>query len=656
MNFKHFASFFLNFDIFTLPISLYYKGKKKRSTYLGVLLSLCIYIVLMFSFITSDFFKKENPIIVTQNKKYSHAQRISFDDTRMITISVVDNMGNAISDPTMFSFQFVIIKERVNLTTGLFEYISLDYKKLHLCTLNDTGNNTAIYNELSPLNAYCLENKTFGVEGGWAENDIEFGYIVLNICNNQTSDVTCKTLDQIENFFSSPRFFCVQYHSAQVDYYDYNNPIKIEYHFGIPQINFGLTKKMFLFLKQVQLTTDQGWFYPSYVENKDIMFDSSDNDFVTRMDNRLFVTQIYASQYVEVDTRRYQKLPEIVASVIGMAKIFVIFFSFIANFLNNFNTMKVLLTRLNIVKFGKRHKKVRLPKNTVEMRNSISMFRENRNFVEPKPGIGDERDKTKNFIEIQSFCDSAKEKKEKNNIDNEDLMKKKTIFQTNDNNNHQKNQSYNIDTSSINPKLSNFMKMSRPLKTLENIKNNINEREIPIEIPNEMKVLKTIIDTENSRILTPELSPNKTCRNEDLKSSKFAEEARKSVEKMNKLSLWEYIWYKYMSFVIKPDNFDGIKKIEKTFVKQLDLIKILTKLQDIEKLKKILLDEDQLAIFDFLGKPAIELEENQKNQINFSKKKYKKDKFLLSYNKMLLRLTEVDKRLILLAEENIDNS
>ena len=56
----------LYLDLFSLPISLFFKGKKKRFTYFGTILSVFMYSFLIVAFFESDFYNKVNPIIVKQ--------------------------------------------------------------------------------------------------------------------------------------------------------------------------------------------------------------------------------------------------------------------------------------------------------------------------------------------------------------------------------------------------------------------------------------------------------------------------------------------------------------------------------------------------------------------------------------------------------------
>ena len=83
------------------------------------------------------------------------------------------------------------------------------------------------------------------------------------------------------------------------------------------------------------------------------------------------------------------------------------------------------------------------------------------------------------------------------------------------------------------------------------------------------------------------------------------------------------------------------------------MIKILTYLKEFKALKRVVLDEDQKVIFDFINKPSIEIHEKDNKQ-KIDKKKLRKDKFMVSYKNILQRMNEVDVRLFLLADENIE--
>ena len=85
---------------------------------------------------------------------------------------------------------------------------------------------------------------------------------------------------------------------------------------------------------------------------------------------------------------------------------------------------------------------------------------------------------------------------------------------------------------------------------------------------------------------------------------------------------------------------------------ELDLIEILKKLQDIEKLKKILLNDKQLVLFELLTKPLIDGKEGL--LLSERKPRFEKDKIKEIYNELKLKSdNEVDARILDLLDHEV---
>ena len=114
-----------------------------------------------------------------------------------------------------------------------------------------------------------------------------------------------------------------------------------------------------------------------------------------------------------------------------------------------------------------------------------------------------------------------------------------------------------------------------------------------------------------------------------------------------------------------------IEKSDAIFMKEFDVINILKKLHEIEKLKLILLNEDQLILFNSLSKPMIYMEDEPEmvkkyegnsalkmsNYIKNYKDIKRKTKFDNSYENVLLscNFNHLNKRLLDLVDQNIEN-
>ena len=107
------------------------------------------------------------------------------------------------------------------------------------------------------------------------------------------------------------------------------------------------------------------------------------------------------------------------------------------------------------------------------------------------------------------------------------------------------------------------------------------------------------------------------------KEKKTLEEFLKFRDHKNKIkfSTFEYIKYCVkkmcrMAFSFKEKLFI---KAQDTFENEIDIVNILQRIQDIEKLKYLLLNEKQMALFNVLEKPMIYVDENRNpNRTSFS--------------------------------------
>ena len=232
-------------DLFKLPILLYSEGNTKRTSLLGLLFSLVIYLFLLYSFSQSDIFAKKSPSVVNQSSQIPHAKIIKFDEKSIMVVGLADSLYRKYIDESIFTIKF---KYFTTAATAI-------YKTLLPCTLKDVDFNQSLYKSLQLENMFCLQNKSFDLEGYFDENMLK--YVAINIyqCDNQTTNGKCKSLDQINAFFKDPlfpKFLAVFYHTAQIDYYDYENPFKVAYKADYITIDPNFRKRTQFYLQTAQ--------------------------------------------------------------------------------------------------------------------------------------------------------------------------------------------------------------------------------------------------------------------------------------------------------------------------------------------------------------------------------------------------------------------
>ena len=598
-----------NFDLFKLPVIFYFNGKSTRSSNLGILCSFGILMFLSVTFFQSDLFAKKSPIVVTQSLQIPHANKITFDNNTLILFSVSDASNKRYIDPSIFTIQVKNYHVKAN-GFGVNEYISNENSTMKPCSVEDMSFNPLLFEKMGLKNAFCFENKSFELEGFWDEHELKYISVNLLTCDNSTSNNTCKDSAAIENFFTNPyKFFVTEFHTAQIDLYDYENPFKISYQVEYQFIDPKIMKRFNIHLKNAEVATDDGWIFPVNKIQNNMMFAKKEFDFQSRIDttSAMFSLLFYASKEKVFCSRRYQKLPETLGSLTGMAHLIMFSCKIVTKVVIHIMTLRQVLNRLFVFpeiksSFSKKIKKKSKLKSNENSKENIaeSIVCAGTNIFTKNP----------NFSKTSLMLDTVGKEQSKSETNINQLKSSKQPQMV-------KNKSLVNDDSFV---LEHYSQQStireKPEEKNQNCKQSSSLERSHDPLANEITKLNDLVGIKKIQVSSLEKTQN---MDESSKSKyyRFRSFLRKQSVVPNKsdhftLSYWEYFCYLISHFILKNKTKKQriIKKAESTFKSEMDVVNILTKLHDIEKLKMILLDEDQLFLFNYLKKPFIYVNEN----------------------------------------------
>ena len=180
------------------------------------------------------------------------------------------------------------------------------------------------------------------------ENEICYLEISLYICQNTSDYDQCKSPEEIQEFFSSPKYLQINAYNAYVKFDDYENPLLTEYPIFYQLIDFQMHKEMSVFFQGVELITEDGFLFDSQSIINDITNDKMTSDIEMRQEADYLLSDInlYASHDKLQQTRRYQTLSEVLASLSGTANFFMFFCFFLTNLTNYLNTITTIINAL----------------------------------------------------------------------------------------------------------------------------------------------------------------------------------------------------------------------------------------------------------------------------------------------------------------------
>lgn len=626
-----FLQFFSFFDLFQIPTKFYFNGRSKQYSLIGLFISFGIYGYIIFSFLNSDLFQKNQPIVVNENYKTTQAETIEFLPENELKFAVADYFGKRYYDPSIFTF---FVRYFYNATN----YIE---KELQICAERYNGNEMG--SDFS--NTFCLANSSFTISGSLDDSHLSYLAITMAPCNNQTSNNTCKSNEEIKKFIDTyplTKYFTLRYQNNRIDSNDYENPFKNNTDVQSQYLDSRVQRTWNLYFKNAYIDNDDGWFLPSSNISKQFQLDIKDPDFRLRSsDTDAFMKIIFfASKEKLILKRRYQKLPEVVAEIFGIAHIIIFCCGVITKIVIYTSTLNQVLSNIYVFpKIKKRKKRKKLnKKKKQETEKKVSKSDKESNFDKEAQY---DKDYQNTIIKLKPLEIEKKFIIEK---DFETTQKKNTkeIFMANE---KPENVMFTIEMSKTDPQtdkkldkiFSNYCDHLPPKilkedslfeESLEGSKEKKEDDIINTKIPKEDTIL-------NAKIPEKTEHNENEIKKEDIKAKQsFSVQAQSSLNKSNSrlnrvfsyfkrsnqgqnhyqrfnVSFLEYLWYAFCKGVkwiskkeLSPTH-QVIEQAEKNFRKSMDSMNIVKTFHDLEKLKMLVLNEDQLVLFNFLTKPVL---------------------------------------------------
>lgn len=579
-----------NLDFFKTPLFLRIDQNEKLSSNFGICLSLIIMIFLSVYFLNSDIFYKQRPNTTDQGLFLVKHDIFNFNAQNFGLIGgVTDNNGIALEDPQIFSLELT----QIVFNNSIPAFLEQSKKKFHLCNIFDFEYDQSILKKLSFDKLYCPDNSSLYIEGSYSDEIHKFFQISVVLCNNETMNNSCKSRDEIEKFFND-KFLMLYHKESSYNLMNYSNPIQNNYKMRYWTLNPNIKKLINIKIKMIDIITDDGLVFQENKISQSFMVDEIEYDIDLNTKESILNVGFYSTDKKQYATRNYQKIQEVLANMGGMFSLFLSMGFIIIKMPNEIRIINRLMNELYIFQ----------TKNKVSEGNKI-------NF----PTEWEKNKKKLNENKLEQFL--AKNKENNNKVVN--LSVEIPLKQHKDKNISYVPQKNLIDDSFT---LEHFSRDY--INNNQDKKYDTSKLQSCNSIPNFIIIkknnsLKNFDKTQNIQTLPNILNLNNKSNN--LKRLKLFEEI---INKNNDffISLKEYIIFKFKNvFKIKLNEKEKLfKKTQNLFYQEIDLIKILKRVHEIEKLKFLTLNKRQLYLFDFISKPLIHLssEHDQKKIFNMS--------------------------------------
>ena len=501
---------------------------------------------------------------------------------------------------------------------NIIEWVGIDdffEKEIFFNFCNQSDYPSSLYdqfevNELNELYCLLINNNNinylnYSLDGLYTDD--YFKFITIDFC---LSEYGKNNFDEVKIYLrENPLLMSLFFVDTAIDYENRHVPLPVYINYITRDIDFDYTKKSEIFFSSLEFINDDNFFFNKESLTKNVMFDRCEDSFRFIQDRNeeenynLFHIEIKVSPKVTTLKRKYQKLPEFVASLSGLLSFLLVFIFVCCN----------LIERKAI---------------NQELIHRMLKFRGNKN------------------ININYLIDRFKNLKYKNEFEQNEFLKKKIDEKKNDHNSKE-----NMNEKII--KL--FSNMN--VESIPNIKKNIEETK------ETSKREKEYFYTSNS---TKSLSPKKKKKNsvnrektQFIKSENIFINQNTNLKPKNevvlkKLNMIEIIC-NFFCFCCSPrlkKNRLLLAQAENKINYYMDIHTYIRTVQEFELLKDIFFDKKSLTLFHFLSKCSVKIINNNlvflrhfENELKSNSifKEIEIDKLYYSYQKMIFDKSNLGK-------------
>ena len=613
---KKCSSLYKKINLFPTYITFHFDNSHSfRSIFGGI-------ITIIFLFVIVTFFSYHAYVFLFKLKiEYIHSNTI-VDNCPFINLTNIKfNLGFGLQFTINGSNAFDSYKKYFDYSMSINEWIggpSTIKKyifKLKYCDIKDFDYdvNDTFYN-IKLNKFYCPiinETTNYTLEGLYTDKYFKFIEIIFKL-----NEYSKNNLDEVKEFMkNNPVEMIIYLMDSSIDYENRLNPISKYINEINKWLDFENRKETQITYSDVEFEDDQHYYLNSIKKINIAYLDYNVDSFryIKRnenLDDDILGTFIIKASYRKIKYKRiYQKLPTFLAHVSGLIELAYIISFFVVRFLD-----KILIDKIII--------------------NKMFKFRGNNNF---------------NFDYLKILCREDKLKNDKLKNNNSFHYQNKKIDDEIDNENYNNNNEFIISSQRT---INNNEINNKNIK-YNNYFNNINVYSIKKKTINEnTNSFQNKSNTKSSNMKFINYF-NKQLLNQNKKENKT---------KVN-IRLYDLILYKLCECFCNLKNKVKHKIIKNKVNYYLDIFDYINKIQEIDLIKYILIDDNnQTILFEYLTKPIINFNEYENNE-NIIINRYKKKDYENLYdiykeininNKLNSNKNKIEDKLINLINKEIE--
>ncbi|EDK31978.2 transmembrane protein, putative (macronuclear) [Tetrahymena thermophila SB210] len=562
-------------DYFGRDIQIRFKGLKSHRTKCGTLLTfiLIALILIRICYWLNDFITGNNPSFLYQERQVKSPKRFQITpETFSLIFGVLDVNNNYVFDP-----EIVTVESVLELKTTTFNETTQSYQDnwsttlipLEICTQDLIVSDPVLQSEFSYLSShYCFpKNFTLFIEGEYHSDSFAQIYFYIKRCRGSN----CKSDSILDNFFS--HFYGeVIFTDVYVSPENKKNPFTKYVRDNFWEAGYNFPQKVFMEMRNNYIESDFGFFtsnvqtdiYPSYSQMYQMMTSLTDDIYST------FVFR-FEKKKENLYKRSYKNFLSTVSDLGGLLQVLTT-----VGILSSFFFTQTHLNQ--------------------ELINNTFTFKECKNKQETKSN------------QRQSIYKDQKKKSVCSSISKNTQSQNSKIQSTNQTLNVPRQRSLSNNSSIQNFKSrfrsSDKENSSEKLEALDSPSKRIRQI-ISYHLQLQKNAEMNVKQKEGSHNKNEKIGNKKNIDQKKQNPTILLEETINKDSNSMKFNIFQYL----KSLCLRYGDLQRKRVIYDYSIKQLyhyiDIQLIINKLIEFDKLKRIVLDDDQLLLFEYLPKPSI---------------------------------------------------
>ena len=632
-------------DLYSQGVELTINGERRSTTILGGVLTIVTVTILLTLFVINgeNIYLHINPLISTDTRYSVNSHLIYINRTTFpLSFFMTSNDNEAIIIPEYFKYKVAYFHGKTD------EDLIEDELPYEIC--NSSIHFPLVEEQFDAggyVNAYCLVNDSLQITGSWSEDYLSYLSIKLFYCDGNDylkGKVECADITEVQDYIRSGElYFNLVYMDNSLSPNDYKQPINRKTNLQYTSVAVGFTKLMEYYLMPRVLSTDDGLIWAVNKSENVVSIESYSSDFQTfntdNSENYIAEFTINSSKVSEETKREYTKIQALLADIGGIGNFLMIFF------------------RIVCYKFS-------IEKRDEAILNKIFDFELTRHksanpYLQCQRYSGSSANRKKSLLHLQNMFEKSGFIKKRRPFQKTTSMMINQFKQSNVNSTGENMIEDDKASIKMNNKLS-IISIAEKNNMVHSFNNPAQVNKLTNSSYTSSIVSSSLMEpedlpcfTEPDRVVNKEdflynLEVENKEKMEKMKQKKIMKQQQKTLNELLKYldekSLKNQLHFAFYEVILLffgkiclccrckkfKDKLLLYKRSSYAIREYIDLTFIILKLDEFEKFKFIMLSNDQLAMFNFIGKDIISI--NQKNQ-NTSEihrmKNYNKNKHVL---------------------------